>query len=138
MIHSVSSASPATTTPVHQPPIQEHTGEHMSLENWERLLQNHKEVAAVIQEIHRELHTRVPGVFKPSASQKCWRRDTGGKGWGKSSRVSKRRDAIAPTFGKSKRISETYGVLEVRRCNCERNGRGAHDPSSQELGPYNH
>ncbi|TMW81077.1 hypothetical protein EJD97_012162 (mitochondrion) [Solanum chilense] len=50
--------------PVHQPPIQEHTGEHMSLENWERLLQNHKEVAAVIQEIHRELHTRVPGGFQ--------------------------------------------------------------------------
>ncbi|KAG5582455.1 hypothetical protein H5410_053082 [Solanum commersonii] len=48
--------------PVHQPPIQEHTGEHMSLENWERLLQNHKEAAAVIQEIHRELHTHCKSV----------------------------------------------------------------------------
>ncbi|KAH0776217.1 hypothetical protein KY290_007628 [Solanum tuberosum] len=124
--------------PVHQPPIQEHTGEHMSLENWERLLQNHKEVAAVIQEIHRELHTSVPGGFQAERLTEMLEERHGGKGWGKSSRVSKLRDAIAPTFGKSKRISETYGVLEVRRCNCERNGRGAHDPSSQELGPYNH
>ncbi|KAH0706230.1 hypothetical protein KY285_010724 [Solanum tuberosum] len=64
--------------PVHQPPLQEHTGEHMSLENWERLLQNHKEVAAVIQEIHRELHTRILGGFQAERLTKMLEERHGG------------------------------------------------------------
>ena len=49
----------------HQPPAEEPpSNSQQSLESYEKLLKSHAAVADLVQEIHRDLHTHVPGGFQ--------------------------------------------------------------------------
>ena len=72
-------------------------------------------MADVIQDIHRELHTRVPGGFQAERLAEILEERHGGEKM--TEILHSLQGAKAPTFGKSKRISEPSGILEVRRCN---------------------